>query len=285
VEVAAPIASQLKVPMLTSTSTKPGVVDDSPWAFRVGTTDEEAIPPAVDAYLKVYPNVKKVVIVGDSQAAVTAGMIKNIWPKVLPQKGLTVTDTVTFESATTDFSAIATRIKASGADGIAVSAFSPALPNLMKELERQGVKMPIITSPHVFTVPPLPQVLGPTADGLVIPMLFNPDRRADPKVGPILEEYQKLAQAESPNQPVQPIGFAAEPQTYDTFALVMQVMRESGVNGSMPVSDAREKIRAALSSVKAYQGLSGEMTADSNRNITFKVTPGIAKDGAWTAIK
>jgi ABC-type branched-subunit amino acid transport system substrate-binding protein len=208
-----------------------------------------------------------------------------VWPKVLADKGLQVLDTLTFQFATTDFGPIATRIKAASADGIALSALSPAGPNLLQELERQNVKLPVVTSSHLQTVPPLPKILGATANGLVQTMFFSPDELQKPAVRDWAEQYQALATAGNPSGDRPPVGYANEAQAYDAFGVTLQAIKDSGIRPDTPLPEARDKVRQALHAVKAYPGVLRPKDITPQGRITWDQYPLIAQDGAYQVIK
>src|SRR5438270_359605 len=136
---AAPAASGASAPAASApAATHPGLVELNEWSFLADSSEERTVTMAVDAFKRVNPNVRRLILVGDSQTAVTAVTLRDVWPKVLPEKGYEIVDTITFNFGTSDFSPIATRIRASGAEGIALSSLSPAAPNVLQELERQG---------------------------------------------------------------------------------------------------------------------------------------------------
>jgi branched-chain amino acid transport system permease protein len=282
-----PILKDVKVSAVayTPAASYPGLVEQSDWAVLAATDELQTVTMAVDGYLRANPNVKKMVVVGDTQTAVTALTIKEVWPKVLADKGLQVLDTLTFQFATTDFGPIATRIKAASADGIALSALSPAGPNLLQELERQNVKLPVVTSSHLQTVPPLPKILGATANGLVQTMFFSPDELQKPAVRDWAEQYQALATAGNPSGDRPPVGYANEAQAYDAFGVTLQAIKDSGIRPDTPLPEARDKVRQALHAIKAYPGVLRPKDITPQGRITWDQYPLIAQDGAYQVIK
>jgi branched-chain amino acid transport system permease protein len=282
-----PILKDVKIPVIayTPAASYPGLVEQSDWAVLAGTDELSTVSMAVDGYKRAYPNVQKMVVVGDTQTAVTALTIKDVWPKVLPEKGMQILDTLTFQFATTDFGPIATRIKAAGADGIALSALSPAGPNLLQELERQGVKLPVVTSSHLQTVPPLPKILGTTANGLVQTMFFTPDELQKPAVRAWAEEYQAAATAGNPGADRPPVGYANEAQAYDAFGVTLQAMKDAGVRPDTALPEARDKVRQALHAIKQYPGVLQPKDITPQGRITWDQWPLIAQDGAYQPIK
>src|SRR3954468_18798981 len=94
-EVAVQLADQLKLPIVFN-ALKSGIVDRSDWAFQFNIPDDLNVPVGLEAFKQRYPSVHRVAIVGDTQTAVTAAVIKDLWPTLLPQAGYEVVDTVTF---------------------------------------------------------------------------------------------------------------------------------------------------------------------------------------------
>lgn len=281
-----PLLKDLKVPVIayTPAASYPGLVEKSDWAVLAGTDENSTVGMAVDAYKKVYPNVKKMVVVGDTQTAVTALTIKQVWPKVLPAKGFDVADTITFQFGTTDFAPIVTRIKASGAQGVALSALSPAGPNLMREMERQGLKLPVVMSSHLQTVPPLPQILGATANGSIQTMFFSPSLLSKPSVKQWVTEYQDAATAGKSNAKKPEVGYANEVQAYDAFGITIQSIKDAGVTPTTPIADARDKVRQAMHKIKDYPGVLQPKQVTADGHVTWDQWPLIAKDGAYQDI-
>jgi branched-chain amino acid transport system substrate-binding protein len=285
-QAAVPLAKELRVPILgyTPAATHPGLVELNEWSFLADSSEERTVTMAVDAYKRLYPNVHRLILVGDSQTAVTAVTLRDVWPKVLPEKGYEIVDTVTFNFGTTDFSPIATRIRASGADGIAISALSPAAPSLLQELERQGTHLPIVTSSHVQTLPPLTQILGKTADGMVQTFFFSPEEAQKPAVKAWLDKYEAAIKAENPTAELSAVGYACEVQTYDDAGMVMQAIKNAGVRGDTPPAEARDKVRQALMDLKGFPGVLRPKDITASGRITWDFYPLIAEDGAWRAI-
>src|SRR5579875_978113 len=285
-QAAVPLLKELKLPLLplTPAATHPGVVELNEWAFLADSSEERTVSIALDAFKKVYPNVHRMVVVGDSQTAVTAVTLRDVWPKVLPERGYAIVDTITFQFNTTDFSPIATRIRASGAEGIALSALSPAGPSLLQELERQGTHLPVVTSAHLQTVPPLAKLLGKTGDGMIQTFFYSPALADQPRVHEWLTQYAAEMRADNPSADSSDIGFACEIQTYDDASILVQAMRNAGITGSTPIAEARERTRQALMAIKDFPGVLRPKEITAQGRVTWDFYPLIAQDGAWRPI-
>jgi branched-chain amino acid transport system substrate-binding protein len=285
-QAAVPLAKELRVPILgyTPAATHPGLVEMNEWSFLADSSEEKTVSIAVDGFKRVNPNVRRLVLVGDSQTAVTAVTLRDVWPKVLPDKGYEIVDTITFNFGTSDFSPIATRIRASGAEGIAISSLSPAAPNLLQELERQGTHLPVVSSAHLQTVPPLPQIMGKTADGMVQTFFFSPDEAQKPAVKAWLDKYEAAIKAENPGAEIPVVGYACEVQTYDDAGMLMQAIKNAGVRGDTPPAEARDKVRQALMDLKGFPGVLHSKEVTPSGRISWEFYPLIAEDGAWRTI-
>jgi len=285
-QAAVPLAKELKVPIMgyTPAATHPGLVEPNEWAFLADSSEEKTVSIALEGFKRAYPSVRKMIVVGDNQTAVTAVTLRDVWPKVLPANGYEIVDTVTFNFGTTDFSPIATRIRASGAEGIAISALSPAAPNLLQELERQGTHLPMVSSSHLQTVPPLPKIAGKSADGMVQTFFYSPEEADKPSVKAWVEKYEAAIKAENPSGELPVVGYACEVQTYDDAGILMQALKASGIRGDTPPAEAREKVRQALMNVKGYPGVLRSKDITPEGRITWDFYPLMAQDGAWKPI-
>jgi ABC-type branched-subunit amino acid transport system substrate-binding protein len=286
-QAAVPILNDLKVPAVpyTPAASYPGLVEKNQWSFLADTDERATVTMAVDGFKKAYPNVTKVVLVGDVQTAVTALTIKEVWPKVLPEKGYQILDTITYQFNTTDFGPIATRIKGTGAEGIAMSSLSPAGPSLLQELERQGAKLPVVVSSHLQTYPPLPKIMGKTADGLIQTMFFSPEELKKPNVKEWADKYEAQAASENPGGERIPVGYANEVQAYDAFAITMKALRDSGVRPDTAPAEAREKVRQALMNIKGFPGVLRPKEITAQGRLTWDMYPLIAKEGVYQEVK
>lgn len=254
-EVAAPLSNDLKVAVVSPSAMKVGVATKNrPYAFQMNLRDDIAQPPAIDVYKKLYPNVKKVVLTGDTKDAVAEYMTKEVFPKLLKEKGLEVIDTVPFERGMTDFSAVVTKIKGLNPQGIVVAALMPEAIGLAKELERQAVKAPVLASAHV-TGGPIVQLGGTAVEGWVMPGLMD-YTNPDPMVQSFVNRFFKAAAADDSVKP-KPEHLVTEGTYYDTVMILADIMRKAGVKADTPLQQARDKVRDSLQNLKGYKGVVG----------------------------
>lgn len=284
-ENAAPLSNELKLTVVSPSAMKPGVAGrNRNYSFQMNLRDTIATPIAIAAYKKKYPNVKRVVLTGDTKEAVTESMVKDIFPKLLKDAGLDIIDTVPFETTITDFSPVVTKIKGLNPDGVVFAATMAVGINFAKEYERQGMKAPVLTSAHVIGGP-FVQNAGTAVEGWVMVGLFNWES-TDPKISGFVKRFFERAAADPAVKPP-PAHISTEGIYYDTVNIIADIMRKAGIKPDTPLQEARDKIRDGMLNLKEYQGLSGKITMDTaTGEATREAMPALTADkGKWAIVK
>ena len=282
-EVAAPLANELQVPVITTAATKAGIAGaNRPWAFSFGLSDDYTLPPAIAVFKKTYPNVKKVVISGDTKSAVNEPIVKQLYAKLLKDAGFEVLGTVAFDTGTTDFGAIVTKIKDFQPAGLAISALGPEALLLAKELARQGVRAPAVLSGHIWAGASF-AVQGQEAVEGWIGAGFVDEEDIHPRMQLFIARFRQLAGADP--KVLQPPFATNEPQAYDAVIAVAEIMRQGKVTGATPLPDARTIIRDGLKGLSGFPGLVGKLTMQPSGEVTWAPAPLIVRSGWWKAVK
>ncbi|MDP2937366.1 MAG: ABC transporter substrate-binding protein [Dehalococcoidia bacterium] len=282
-EVAAPLANDLQIPLIGMRVTKPGMTDNNrPWAFRITVTDDILTPALVAAFKKANPNVKNVLVVGDTKNSVTESMVKDVWPKYLKDAGFNVQGSVGYDSGTSDFSAIVTKIKDAKPEAIAYSATPAGNPvGFAKELYNQQVRVPVMNTIHFINGPFISQA-AKEMEGWLTVSQFDPSN-PDPKVQAVIKRWQ--AQADADTKVPKPARVTVEGNAYDVVSIIGDIMRKAGIKADTSVQDARPKIRDGFANLKDYKGISGNITMKPNGDATTLPTVMIARNGAWEVMK
>src|SRR5256714_15048334 len=143
-EIIAPqLDTQLKTVINSYCSAKPGLSAMSKWAFRNTLTSDKQLKPVVDAWLNEY-KIKKVVIIYDAEDAVSKGEGAAVLPVLFKEHGIEVLDSLTYRTKDADYSAQVTKAKSLGAEGIALGACYQNAAAIAKEMQKQGLNVPII---------------------------------------------------------------------------------------------------------------------------------------------
>ena len=282
-EVAAPLGNQLQIPVVTATSTKPGVAAaNRPWAFRFNLTDDLTLPAAIQAFKKRYPNAKKMVITGDTKSAVNEPIVKELYAKLLAPEGFQILGTVPYDTGTTDFSAIVTKIKELNPEGLAVSSLTPEGLLLSKELARQGVKVPAVISAHVYAGAAFAVQGKEAVEGWIVPG-FVDEEDPNPRVQKFVARYRQLAGAD-PQVP-KPVFVTVEPQGYDAVSAIADILRKRNVTASTPLQEARTVIRDGLQNLKDFPGLVGNLSVLPTGDVQWQPIAFVAENGLWKRAK
>lgn len=281
-EVAAPLANELKVPVIATISTKPGITAaNRPWSFRVALTADFILPAALEGFKKKYPNVKRMVISGDTKEAVSENNVKRVFPPLLKAAGYEIIDTVPFETGMTDFSAVITKIKEMKPEGIAYDSLGPEAINFGKEMERQGLKVPVVTCTS-FWVGPWVFQAGTAMEGWVLAVWFDAEN-PDPKIQEFVSRYVRMADADAAL--VKPVAVTVEAHHYDTIQALADIMRKAGIKPDTPLQEARTKIRDGMQALKDYKGLVGAISINADGDANWKPLPAIAQGGKWVVMR
>lgn len=270
--VAYPVANELKIPQFSYSFVFPDSPPTAPWVFRMGPSDEETAPALTGGFKKVYPQVKKVVIVGDVREMSNELWVNKVFPRYLPQAGYEIIGTVGYPSGTTDFAAIVSKVKDLKPEGIALSAGAPGNPiGIAKELARQGVKVPVMASYQFMGQ--YAQVAGPDVEGWITNWPFDPNR---PEARDFVSRLEALA-AGVPTLP-KPYQPFVEASVYDTTNILVRAMREAKITPDMDPGRARTAILDALKNIKEHKGVVGNISIDANLDAKWTARATIVRD-------
>jgi len=254
-EVAFPLSLRGETMMITPMAAKAGIASaNRPWAFRFALTTENVYRPLLDAWLKKQATpIKKVVILMDAKDAVSSFDGKTVFPALLKEKGVTVLDTVSFQTGDIDYSAQVTRAKALNADGIVVSALYNEAAHVVAELRKQGMAQPIVAGVGIND-PRFIQIGGAATEGVMTGSDFFADN-PKPAVAAWVKEYEGRFKQKPSN---------AAGQMYDTLYLMRECIKSTGVTGSELKAD-RVKLRDCWANMKDMEApLMGATTIDKN---------------------
>ncbi len=280
VEVAAPLANDLKITEVGPTLMIPDVVAAArPWAFGMNIPHEISAPRYIADFKKAYPNVKTVILVGDTKERVTQYATKNVLPGVIKNAGFQLIDTVEFDTTITDFSAIVTKIKSQNPDGIVVASLLTAALGLAKELQKQQVTAKVVTNNNPLSGAII-DIGGAAVEGWVQPTLMDSEV-PDPAVQSFVKRIFERANADPKVTPPKPKLLVSEPNYYDTAMMLFEAMRKGGVNGDTPLQDARQKIGQQFAAIKDFKGIAGSWTIGPNGHAIRQAPPSVllTKDG------
>ncbi len=147
-----------------------------------------------------------------------------------------------------DFSALLTKVKASGADVLFLPDYYNKVGLIAKEAREKGIQAALI-GPDGWDSPDLVKVAGAAVDGGYFSNHYSPDDTRPEVVAWVKKYKEKFGQ--TPDA----LGTLA----YDATNVMLEAIRKAN-------SDDPGKIREALASIKGFKGVTGESAMDDNGN-------------------
>jgi branched-chain amino acid transport system substrate-binding protein len=185
----------------------------------------------------------------------------------LEEEGVTVSETITFSKADTDFRALLTQAQQSDPDAIVVSALIEAAIPLVTQARELGIDVPIIGG-NGFNNPRLMADAGEAAEGVVVGAAWN-SASDNPENQAFLEAYEAEYSA-------QPDQFAA--QAYTGLVLVDQAVRAN-------CAADRESLKTALGELEGVPTVLGEFSIDENRDAVHPAVVQVVRDGTFAVLE
>ncbi|HEX2709495.1 MAG TPA: ABC transporter substrate-binding protein, partial [Candidatus Deferrimicrobium sp.] len=145
-----------------------------------------------------------------------------------------------------DFSALLTKVKASGADVLFLPDYYNKVGLIAKQAQEKGLKIQLV-GPDGWDSPDLVKIAGSAIEGGYFSNHYSPDDRR-PEVVAWVKKYK-----EKHGQVPDALGTLA----YDGTNLLLEAIRKAG-------SDDPKKIRDALASIRDFHGVTGKSTLDRN---------------------
>ncbi|MBI5342854.1 MAG: ABC transporter substrate-binding protein, partial [Deltaproteobacteria bacterium] len=147
-----------------------------------------------------------------------------------------------------DFSAILTKVKASGPDVVFLPDYYNKVGLIAKQAREKGIRADLI-GPDGWDSPDLVKIAGEAVEGGYFSNHYSPDDTRPEVVSWVKKYREKFGQ--TPDA----LGTLA----YDATNLLLEAIRKAN-------SDDPVKIRGALASIKGFQGVTGESAMDDNGN-------------------
>ena len=260
-----PIAQEAGVPVLGISNTAAGVTEIGDYIFRNSLTEQAVIPQTIATATEEFGLQDVVVMYSNDDAFTESGY--EAFTAALEEEGVTVSETITFSKADTDFRALLTQAQQSDPDAIVVSALIEAAIPLVTQARELGIDVPIIGG-NGFNNPRLMADAGEAAEGVVVGAAWN-SASDNPENQAFLEAYEAEYSA-------QPDQFAA--QAYTGLMLVDQAVRAS-------CAADRESLKAALGELEGVPTVLGEFSIDENRDAVHPAVVQVVRDGTFAVLE
>lgn len=244
----APIVQEAKIPFITPTATNAKVTQMGSFISRACFTDDfQGVVMAKFALNDL--KLSKGIILTEITSDYSQGLSQSFKKEFLKLGGKLVGDEdLTYSAKDTDFQSILRKVKRAKADFIFIPGYYVEVGHILKQARAQGINIPVLGGDG-WDSPVLFEIAGPSATNIYISNHFASDD-SNPKV----QEFVKLYQTTYKSSPG---SFAA--LGYDAYGMVVEAIKKAK-------STKPEDINQALTTLKNYDGITGTISLDKNRN-------------------
>jgi branched-chain amino acid transport system substrate-binding protein len=240
-QAADPIAQAGKTVAFGTSNTADGITSIGDYIFRNSVTEADVLPATIQTAVK-NAGIKKVAVLYGNDDVFTKSGYDN-FKKALDDLKIPVTTTETFAKGDVDFKAQLTKIKASGADAIVLSALLAEGAPIMVQARQLGLNIPIIGGNGMNSVKVFELAKG-ASDNLYVGSPWSASN-ATP-------ENTKFMKAYNDKYKTAPDQFAA--QAYDAMYIAAQALKTVKISGDL--TKDRAAVRDALPAAK-FTGATG----------------------------
>lgn len=247
---AAPVCQSAGIPMISPGSTNPLVTEKGDYIFRVCFIDPFQGTVMAKFALETL-HAKKVAVLTDVTSDYSKGLAQYFQEYFKAHGGEIVSErSYSGGGKDKDFRAQLTSIKASSPQAIFVPGYYTEVGLIGKQARTLGLKIPLMGGDG-WDSPKLAEIAGSALDGCYFSTHFSPAAKS-----PEVQDFVKKYQAKYNTMPdgMAPLGYDAMMILADAYK------RASSTDGA--------KVRDALTQVKDYRAVTGNITIDPKRNAT-----------------
>lgn len=258
---AAPIAQQSKIPMVSPGSTNQNVTKVGDYIFRVCFID----PFQGTVMAKFTLNSLKktrVAVLTDVRQDYSVGL-SQYYKDYLTKNGGTVVSEQSYSSGDQDFKAQLTSIKAGNPEAIFVPGYYNEVGLIARQARELGITVPIMGGDG-WDSPTLTQIGGAAMENTFFSNHFSVEDQ-NPVIQDFVRNYRERYKKD-------PDGMAA--LGYDAAKVLLEAMTRAG-------SSEPAKVRDALAATVDFQGVTGKISIDPERNATKPAVVLAIKDGGF----
>ncbi|MEV5428787.1 branched-chain amino acid ABC transporter substrate-binding protein [Streptomyces sp. NPDC052701] len=272
-----------KLVQVSPANTNPALTQGADWQktktrpyksyFRTATTDAVQGPFAAQ-YLYNDAKKKKVFVIDDKKtygaglAATFSAEFKKLGGKVVGTEHI--------NPDAKDFSAVATKVKNSGADVVYYGGEYPQAGPLSKQIKAAGAKVPLVGGDGIYSADFI-KLAGTGGTGDLATSVGAPVEDL-PSAKEFVANYKSAGYKEA----YEAYGGYSYDSAWAIIEAVKKVVEDN--DGKLP-DDARAKVTEAMQNV-SFDGVTGKVSFDEYGDATNKqLTVYAVKDGAWKPVK
>ena len=262
---AGPIAQQSKIPMITPGSTNLKVTQIGDYIFRVCFIDPFQGEVMAKFTLNTLHKTKVAVLI-DVRQDYSVGLAA-AYKDYFTKHGGTIVAEQSYSAGDQDFKAQLTSIKASNPEAIFVPGYYNEVGLIARQSRELGITVPLMGGDG-WDSPTLTQIGGAAMEGNFFSNHFSTDDTS-PIVQGFVKDYRDRYGKE-------PDAMAA--LGYDGAGVLLDAMKRAG-------STDPQKLRDAIAATKNYEGVTGTITINEQRNATKSAKVLTIKDGKFRFVE
>jgi branched-chain amino acid transport system substrate-binding protein len=243
---AAPICQQYKIPMVSPASTNPKVTETGDYIFRVCFIDPFQGTVMANFARKTL-KLNTAAVFTDVKSDYSLGLAK-FFKKSFTADGGTIVAEQNYSAGDKDFNAQLTAIKAANPDGIFVPGYYTEVGLIVLQARQQGITVPMFGGDGWESSSLVP-IGGKALEGCYFSTHYSPQ-----DTSPAVQTFVKAFQAKYNETPD-----AMAALGYDSAMILADAIKRAGTTDGA-------KVRDALAATKDFQGVTGKITIDADRN-------------------
>ncbi len=246
-----PIAQESKVPLISMASSSAIVkpVAERAWIFKTAASNEHTAPLQVEYARSLGATKVANLYVNNAYGEDGAIAIR----EAAAAAGLEIVYDDTFEEADTDITSQITKLRASGAEAVLVTAIPPAAAVFTRQFCELGVDLPLIHN-HGIGMPAFVSLAGPeNAEGVVFPMSKLPAYESlpdDDLQKPVIAQFVADYEASAKQAPSSFAGHA-----WDGLNITLRALER--LPEGLSLADQRVRLRDEIEATKDFVGIDG----------------------------
>lgn len=240
------VAQRYGVPMISPSSTNPRVTAIGDMIFRVCFLDPFQ-GYAAAKFARDHLKAARAAALFDQGQAYSTGL-KDYFSEAFTRLGGTVVSTQAFSGGDQDFNAQLTTIRGAGADVLFIPGYYTDVGNIAIQARRLGITVPLLGGDG-WDSAQLAAIAGPAVEGAYYSNHYSPDEER-----PVVHEF--VTKYKAANGAV-PDGLAA--LGYDAARILFDAMDRAP-------SLVGKDLAATIAATREFQGVTGVISIDENRN-------------------
>jgi branched-chain amino acid transport system substrate-binding protein len=262
---AAPIAQQAKIPLISPGATNVAVTAKGNYIFRVCFIDDFQ-GTVMAKFAADSLKLKNVAILSSVSSAQAVGLAK-FFREGFTARGGAIAIEQKYGEGDKDFRAQLTAIKSAGADGIYVPGYYAEAALICKQARELGLNVPMF-GVDGWESPELIQIGGAAVEGTYFSTHYSVDNESKDVVA-FNERFKQRWGIDS--NALSALG-------YDSAMVLVDAIKRAGTTDG-------PKLRDALAATKDFQGATGRITFDAQRNPTKSAVVLTVKNGHYAFVQ